>query len=136
MTDPVRKPDGKVCGKKSAATLKPYAAPKPRAIRVNMFRWRVRSEFQQRTKNGQPAQRTTGVVKRNWIPWLRRGEIKCARCRPRMKCAIASRKTGVVRIVAIQKRRVMSLASEFSSFGSPVAATGSRVIPQIGQWPG
>src|SRR6266853_1496027 len=107
MTEPVRKLDGSACGKKSAATLKPYAVPTPRLIRVNMFRWRVRSEFQPRTKNGRPAQRATGVVKRNWIHWLRR--------------------------VAIQKRRVISLASEFSSFGSPVTATGSRAIPQIGQ---
>src|SRR5882672_3769754 len=100
MTDPVRKPDGNACGKKSAATLKPYAVPTPKAIRVNMFRWRVRSEFQPRTKNGQPAQRTTGVVKMNCIHWLRRGGIQCARRRPGMKCVIASRKTGAVRIVA------------------------------------
>src|SRR5712691_10311563 len=133
MTDPDRKPDGNACGKKSAATLKPYAVLTPRAIRVNIFRWRVRSEIQPRTKNGQPAQRTTGVAKRNWIHWLRRGGIQCARCRPGMKCAMASRKTGAVRIVAIQKRRVISLAPEFSSFGSPVTARGSRAIPQIGQ---
>src|SRR5260370_10812536 len=74
MTDPVRKPDGSACGKRSAATLKPYAVPTPSAIRVNMFRWRVRSEFQPRTKNGQPAQRTTGVAKRNWLRTRHRSE--------------------------------------------------------------
>jgi hypothetical protein len=36
------------------------------AIRVNMLRFRLRSERQPRTKNGQPAQRTTGVVSANW----------------------------------------------------------------------
>src|SRR5216684_3575915 len=107
MTEPVRKLDGSACGKKSAATLKPYAVPTPRLIRVNMFRLRVRSEFQPRIKNGRPAQRTTGVVKKNWIHWLRRGGIQCARSKPGMKCAMASRKTGALRIVATQKRRVI-----------------------------
>src|SRR5882762_1570221 len=101
-----------------------------------MLRCRELSEFQPRTKNGQPAQRTTGGEKMNWIHWLRRGGIQWSRCRPGMKCAMASRKTGAVRRVAIQKRRVMSLASELSSSGLAVTETGSRAIPQIGQYPG
>src|ERR1700730_13104211 len=33
------------------------------AIRVNMFHWRVTSEVQPRSKNGAPAQSTTGVAR-------------------------------------------------------------------------
>ena len=39
----------------------------PIAISVNMFRLRVTSDCQPRTKKGQPAQRTTGVANTSWI---------------------------------------------------------------------
>ena len=39
----------------------------PIAISVNMLRWRVASERHPRTKNGQPAQSTTGVARAIWI---------------------------------------------------------------------
>ena len=37
------------------------------AISVNILRLRVTNERQPRTKNGQPAQRTTGVANANWM---------------------------------------------------------------------
>lgn len=39
----------------------------PRAIRENMLRLRCFTEAAARTKNGQPAQITTGVPSTNWI---------------------------------------------------------------------
>ena len=48
----------------------------PIAISVNMLRLRVSSDCQPRTKNGQPAQSTTGVAKANWIQFDNVGSIK------------------------------------------------------------
>ena len=48
----------------------------PTAISVNMLRLRVSSDCQPRTKNGQPAQSTTGVAKANWIQFDNVGSIK------------------------------------------------------------
>jgi hypothetical protein len=39
-----------------ATALKPYAAPTPIDMSVNMFKWRVRLDHQPRCNNGQPAQ--------------------------------------------------------------------------------
>jgi len=47
----------------AATRLKAYAMATPSPIRVNMFGFRVTTEFQPRTKNGQPAQSTTGVAR-------------------------------------------------------------------------
>ncbi len=46
-------------------TLYNHATPVPIAIRVNMFRLRLRTEAHPRTKKGQPAHNTTGVAKTN-----------------------------------------------------------------------
>ena len=65
------------------------------AIRVNMFRrLRLRSEVQPRWKNGQPAHRTTGVARANWIQFDVWPGIRIARpvrCPP-----ISSANTGTV----------------------------------------
>src|SRR2546423_2413790 len=104
------------------------------AIRVNMLRCRLSNERQPRTKNGQPAQRTTGVVRTNWIqrdtsPAIQGGAFG-------IKCDIARRKTGKVSAAPIQSRRVMSVNSESSSGLAAEIVFGSRAIPQIGQSPG
>ena len=80
---------------------------------VNMFRCPVRSERQPRTKNGQPAHITTGVVSANCV---QRDAAPMTQCgAPGSKCAIASRKTGSVSAAPIHKRRVMSRSSPSSS---------------------
>ena len=48
-----------------ATALNKNAAPTPIAIRVNILRFQLMMERQPRWKNGQPAQKTTGVVSAN-----------------------------------------------------------------------
>ncbi|MNI26935.1 hypothetical protein D3C73_806560 [compost metagenome] len=103
------------------------------AIRVNMFSLRVTSDRQPRSKNGQPAQRTTGVASTScsqfeapWpITWFR----------PRKCPPISSTTTGSVSTSPIQNRRVMSMSSSFGS-ASRLTRTGSSAMPQIGHDPG
>src|SRR4051794_28040179 len=104
------------------------------AMSVNMLRWRLSKERQARTKKGQPAQRTTGVVSANWIqrdasPDIHSGAVGT-------KCDIARMKTGNVNPAPIQRRRVMSVNSESSSAVVAEMVFGSSAIPQIGQSPG
>ena len=54
-------------GASVAAMLYIQATPVPIAIRVNMLRWPLFTEAQPRSKNGQPAHRTTGVARTIWI---------------------------------------------------------------------
>src|SRR5205085_6599070 len=101
---------------------------------VNMLRCRLNNECQPRTKNGQPAQRTAGVARTNWIqrdasPAIQAGALG-------IRCDIANKKTGKVRTAPIQSRRVMSLSSESSSGLAAEIVFGSRAIPQMGQAPG
>ena len=119
-------------GKSTATTLASQATPVPIAINVNMLRLRVTSECQPRTKNGQPAQSTTGVANSSWTQLEAAGDSACrfSMCPP-----ISSPNTGTVRTSAIQKRRVMS-ASSGSGPASVDAISGSSAMPQIGQWPG
>ena len=117
-----------------ATTLYSQATPMPIAIRVNMFRRRVRTEAQPRTKNGQPAHSTTGVARTSWIQLLVvagiASAIESTKCVP-----ITSRTIGTVSTAPIQNRRVMSTSSAFGP-ASEVTTSGSRAIPQIGQEPG
>ena len=53
-------------GTAAPTTLYAQATPVPSAISVNMFRLRLTTDAQPRSKNGQPPQRTTGVAKRSW----------------------------------------------------------------------
>ena len=59
----MRNAAGNIWGARVAMTLYTQATPVPIAMRVNIFRLRVMSEFQPRTKNGHPPQSTTGVAK-------------------------------------------------------------------------
>ncbi len=96
--------------------------PVPSAISENMLRLRWTSEAQPRSKNGQPAQSTTGVAKRN-----------CSQ--GRRSPVIARRTTGTARTRPIQKRRVMSASSGLGSFAG-AGCNGSSAMPQSGQAPG
>ena len=85
----------------------------PRPISVHMFGLRSTNERTQRSKNGQPAQSTTGVVSTSStqfcvVPWNRFRE-----CPP-----MASTVTITVNGRVHQKRREKSLSSGFSSSSS------------------
>ncbi len=98
-----------------------------------MFRLRFFTDATARTKNGQPAHSTTGVPSTSWIQfdccWPTRW-LRFVRWPP-----ISSAKTGAVRAVPIQNRRVMSRSSGLSPC-SALASTGSSAMPQMGQLPG
>ena len=129
-----RKEAGKIPGATVAMTLNSHAMPVPIAMRVNMFRLRVRTEAQPRTKKGHPAHSTTGVARMSWSQTEARAEIRS--CRKGTKWRPISRITiGMVKAVATQKRRVMSASSGLGPV-SAVTVTGSRAIPQIGHGPG
>ena len=61
----LRSDSGNHCGAIVAITLKPYAAPVPMAISVNMFNERWTIDCQPRSKIGQPHSKTTGVASAN-----------------------------------------------------------------------
>ncbi len=64
---PARTAAGKISGVSVATMLYAQATPVPMAMSVNMFKLRVSSDCQPRTKNDQPAQSTTGVARIIWI---------------------------------------------------------------------
>ena len=80
-----------------------------------MLRFQVRTDCTPRTRNGQPPHSTTGVASTHWI--------HCTVCigsaagsrSGAMSATIASTNTGRASAVLIQKRRVMSASSGFSS---------------------
>ena len=101
---------------------------------VNMLRLRVRRDCQARTKKGQPPHSTTGAASAN--------SIHCTACmdrpggsRPGARSAsMANPNTGAASVALIQKRRVMSVSSGFSS--STAWVRGSSAMPHLGQLPG
>src|SRR4051812_10227724 len=103
-------------------------------MRVNMLRCRLSNDFQPLTRNGQPAQSTTGVVNANWIQREASPESHAGAFGNR--CDIARINTGNVRAAPIQRRRVRSFNSEASSVVPAEIVFGSSAIPQIGQSPG
>ena len=105
----------------------------PIAISVNMLRLRVSSDCQPRTKNGQPAQSTTGVANANWIQFDSVGSIQP--WPPTRWPPISSTTAGSASTRPIQKRRVMSASSGLGG-ASRLATSGSSAMPQIGQLPG
>ncbi len=106
----------------------------PSPIRVNIFKWPVFTDCTARTRNGQPAQNTTGVASKNsaqyhcWI-LLSAGNSDGA-----ISSNMAIKNTGNVNTPPIMKRFNMSLYSLLSGSTSTVVA--SKAIPQIGQSPG
>ena len=105
------------------------------AIRVNMFRWRLTSEAQPRSKNGQPPQRTTGEANASCARLSRRAEKACWSGCPGIMSDIARRKTGSVKARHTQNRRVIKTNSGFAS-SAAATVRGSKAMPQMGQNPG
>jgi hypothetical protein len=126
---------GRTSGATVATIENSQAAPVPSAISVNMLRLRVTTECQPRTKNGQPAQSTTGVASTSWA----HATAACGKNRIGLIAGKSSpsidQSSGTVSTTPIQKRRVISMSSWFSP-SSAVGASGSSAIPQIGQAPG
>src|SRR5689334_19045791 len=103
----------------------------PIAISVNMFRLRVVTDCAPRTKNGHPAQSTTGVASTNCAKLDVVGDGQCA-----PKCTLISRTvTGTLKARPTQNRRVISTSSGFGAL-SALTVSGSSAMPQIGQAPG
>src|SRR5882762_5162846 len=96
-----------------------------------MFGLRLTSDDQKRTKKGQPPQRTTGVARRNSMPF----RTTEARWRPNASPNMESNKTGSDNAALIQKRKRIE---SYSGSASTCAKTsiGSRAMPQMGQFPG
>ena len=95
-----------------------------------MFRFQVAIDRQPRSKKGRPAHRTTGVESPNWSQEFHEPSSigpSPGRCPP-----MAMTKTGIVKIAAIQNRRVMSISSGFS-LGPAMISAGSSAMPQLGQ---
>ncbi len=104
------------------------------AMSVNMLSERWAMDCQARTKNGQPHQRTTGVLRMNCVqretsPCIHAGAVGT-------RCDIASTNTGRLKAAPIQKRRAMSSSSVVSSGVLAEIVFGSKAMPQIGQEPG
>src|SRR5207244_9291853 len=117
--------------KKVASTLSKYAAPVPSPISVNMFGLRLTSEDQKRSKKGHPPQRTTGVARKNSIPFRTAGVSWAPIRSPTMERSRSGRDNTAL----IQKRCRMESYSGSAST-SAKTSIGSRAMPQIGQLPG
>ena len=98
-----------------------------------MLRLRLLTDAQPRSKNGQPAQSTTGVASTSSIQFKTCGFTTA--CTLGRWPAISRTKTGTASASPIQKRRVMSTSSGLGPV-SAVATSGSSAMPQIGQFPG
>jgi hypothetical protein len=129
----LRKAAGNTPGSRVAIMLYDQATPVPMAIRVNMLRLRLTSDAQPRSKNGQPAQSTTGVASSICTQFETAGLNSIRLCE--MCPLISIRNRGNARARPIQNRRVMSTSSGLGPL-SAVTSSGSRAMPQIGQVPG
>ena len=99
-----------------------------------MFGLRFTNEIHARSKNGRPAQNTTGVERMS--PTQFTSPTRDMPNRPPISMsAIVSTKTGAASAAAIQNRRVMSTSSGFGP-ASRVMTIGSSAMPQRGQGPG
>ena len=90
-----------------------------------MFRLRFTTEAQPRSKNGHPAQSTTGVASRNCIQVESRGEHEVVQAERRdMAAHLQHERPASVSASPIQNRRVMSTSS---GFGPASAVTVQRL---------
>ena len=131
----MRMPAGNKPGNSSPTVLYTQATPTPKAISENMLRLRFSTDCQPRTKNGQPPHSTTGVDNANSNQCSGRGAMSPFTRSGKNSAPIARTNTGSASAVLIQKRRVMSISSAFSS-SAPVAVMGSSAMPHLGQEPG
>src|SRR5436190_13027408 len=100
---------------------------------VNMFGLRLTTETQARSKNGQPAQKITGVANTRPIQ-LSTPPCDIDNAPPRAISVIVSANTGAASRADHQNRRVIDTSSGFGR-SSSVMTRGSSAIPQIGQAP-
>jgi hypothetical protein len=100
-----------------------------------MLGLRFRNDAHMGSKNGQPAQSTTGVASSSCSHAWVAGAIHLRSGASGSMSPMASAKTGTVRTVPTQKRRVMSSNWGLAS-GSAVTVRGASAIPQIGHEPG
>jgi len=97
-----------------------------------MLRLRVRSEVQNRAKNGQPPHSTTGVASASCTQTaVRIGSSS----QPSNSMPTTSSASGTVNTALPHKRRVMSMSSGLGP-SSRDDSSGSSAMPQIGQLPG
>ncbi len=103
-----------------------------------MFRFHVTTDFQPRTKNGQPPHRTIGVARTSSAHDHIAGVASRCKRSPSRKSPIAITTTGNVRTALTQKRRRMSTSSGFSSSSTvdgpgferhPADGARSRLLP-------
>jgi hypothetical protein len=96
-----------------------------------MLGLRKTTDCQPRTKNGQPAHSTMGVLSSSSSQVRRAGDTDVNWCP-----SIASATTMSVSGRLYQKRRWKSRYSAFSSSSSSSGKTGSSAMPHLGQVPG
>ena len=94
------------------------------------------SERAPRTRNGQPAQSTTGAARKSSTQRRTPTGRRSASGRPGIMSLIARTKSGADRAADTTRRRRMSTSSALSSSSSADTSAGSSAIPQMGQAPG
>ncbi len=99
-----------------------------------MFRCRLLTDAQPRSKNGQPAHSTTGAASASSSQSSPRPGSPARLCGARCR-AIARSTSGTAKAAASQSRRVMSASSGLGA-AVALASFGSSAMPQIGQLPG
>src|SRR5215469_12020464 len=107
----------------------------PSPISVNMLGLRLTSEVQKRSKNGRPQQSTTGVASTSSSQGRRGPSRACKNGCGQIILPMATANRGMVKIVAIQKRNLISRNSGFS-FCREVKVRDSSAMPQMGHDPG
>ena len=99
-----------------------------------MFGLRLTIEAQPRSKNGRPAQSTTGTAQASWIQF-ETVRLNGSADAPAIISVIARANTGSPMAAAIRNRRVMSASSGWGA-SSCVTARGSSAMPHAGHGPG
>ena len=102
---------------------------------MNIFRLRVTTDRQPRSKNGHPPHSTTGVLSSSCNqPWGPEPS-HCTSGTPIMG-NMARRRSGTVSMAATRSRRAMSVSSGSSACSPAWAVFGSNAMPQMGHVPG
>src|SRR5262245_6890671 len=101
---------------------------------VNMLGLRFTNDAHARSKNGHPAQKTTGVASTRPVQFSKGPQVIVRRPPPTMSATLNTTK-GRPRRPPIQNRRVMSINSGFGCSDNEMTR-GSSAIPQIGHDPG
>lgn len=102
---------------------------------VNMFSWRLTSDCQARTKNGQVPHSTTGVASANSTPASTRAPSHACTGMPGSMSDMEIRNTSAAGPTVQTKRRFIATPSVFGT-SSAVATRRSNAMPLIGRTPG